>query len=340
MKICNCGYQNDDTDNFCKECGSPLPVQQQTPPPPVANQQVTPPPMTTGYYQPTTNVPQTTNPFPVLTALKSKGGSAAFLVATILFTVALVLTIVSSFSISEELYDAINTIGAYASMGDGEMMDMTESYNMIHQITPLLLVVSVISSIPTIIICIGLWCIYGTCKKPGSQPLKIGGFTAIKVIMILKMIGSCIAYALLLFTFVFLFLAAAAEGITMTDLMYLVEAAGDMGYAEPDLLAGAASALVGALVLVIVIFIISMILSIVYLVKIIGSLNCAKEIIVTGKTSKTVSAFVGVFMMIGGILNALIGLFGLDIATVLLGISSIIFASLLFSLRGAITRER
>lgn len=346
MKICNCGYQNDDTDNFCKQCGSPLEAQQQTTPPPMAEtvppmagQQVAPPPMTSGYAQPTNDVQQpAANPFPMLSALKEKGGSAGFLIATILFTLSLVMTIVSAFSIGGQLYEIVNMINAYVGMGMTEAAaDVTEIYNVVNQMAPVLTVISFLSSIPTIIICIGLWCIYGTCKKSGNQPLKTGGFTAIKVIFILNMIGTCISYAFIVFMFAFIFLAAAAEGVSMSDLMYSLEMAGSMGYGDAEAIAGI---IAGAFGFIVVLLIVVMVLSIIYLAKIIGCLNRAKEIIVTGKTSKNVSAFVGVFLMLGGIGNALGGLISLDIATILSGVTSIIFASLLFSIRGAINRAR
>lgn len=320
MKICNCGYQNQDADKFCRQCGSPLPeataqTAQQVPPMP--EQQMTPTPP---------------NPFPMLSALKEKGGSVAFLIATILFTLSLVLTIVNAFNIQESFYQMVATYSAFG------MVDMSEFYEIVNQMTPVIIGIILLFSIPTVVICIGLWCIYGTCKKSGNEPLKTGGFTAIQVISVLQLIGTILGFIFVILSFVIVFAAAASEGLSISQLIREASAMGDLGYGQASDIAGI---IAGAIGLVVVIMIVTMVLSIVYQVKIITSLSCAKKIIVTGKTEKNVSAFVGVFMIIGGITNIISGLFsGFDLQTMIAGIASILFATLIFSMRSAINAYR
>lgn len=341
MKICNCGYQNEDSDNFCKQCGSPLQAQQTTPPPtagaapdmgqpvappPMQSQSMTPPPMGVNNYS-----QATANPFPMLSALKEKGGSATFLIATILYTLTLIASIGNVFTLRDQVLKSLNMLSNYGVSN----LNIGEAYSAINQALPLLIFIFIIFSIPTIVMCIGLWCVYTTCKKTGNQPLSTGGFTAMKVIVVLQTVFSCIGFAFTILAVLLIVGICASEGQSLMDLF--TSSGYGYGYGNAYSALGVISVLV---VIAILIIIAIMVLQIVYYVKVIGSINCAKEIIVTGKTNKNVSSFVGVITIIGGIFNILSGLVTLNLATIASGVVSIIFATLIFSMRNMINCSR
>ncbi len=320
MKMCNCGFQNEDTDNFCKQCGSQLNVQQQAP---VQEQTVQ---QEQAEYQQTA-----TNPFPMLSALKEKGAGGLFLVTVILYTLNVIISIVSAFSVDNQVNNALN---AYGEMG----VDVSDAMAISQGVSTGTIVGTLIGCIPVILLCIGLWKIYGTCKKSGSQPLSTGGFSLVKGVVIFELVVFCIAIAIIAIALIFVSSVAASKGYSLSEMLSSAMVAEGLGYGEASDLV---SLIVGAIGVFIVLMFVVMILGIIYFAKVIGSLNRAKEIIVTGKTNKNVSAFVGVFTMIGGILNTISGLVSdFDFATILAGVCSILFAVLIFSMRGAIKRAK
>lgn len=290
-----CGVENADGSAFCKNCGINLsaPVAPATPAavPPV---QVTVQPLSTN---------------PVLNAVKKVASSPLFLVAVIVYSLQILLTLINSTTIGARLemflYNLLDRFGGNAPY---EFYEAVDSISRIGDIPYVLF--TVVGLIPTILICIGLWITYSSARNRLSDGMKTSGLTMIKVITIIQLVFSCISLAL-----------------TEILLMLLV-----VGVAAEELYN--AGVIIAILAFVVIISVAAYVLEIIYLAKIIKSINTAKNTITTALPSDKVSTFVAVwaFISAAGKLFGLASNFLLSAATMT---SLICFGILIFKYKSA-----
>ncbi len=269
--------------------------------------------------------------------LKEKGSSGLFLAALIFFTLGIVLNIVSAFDTSSL---KATMVSVFSSM---DMDAMNQAISMVPYTT-------IIGSIPLIFMCIGLWMIRGTCSGGNDKPLSTAGFSLVKGFTILQLVLTCILMAVvLLMTVIAIFIVMGGYEIADLGVTDIRRHIGN-GAIDLDTIS-TMFAVFAAIFLLIVL--IAAVLSIVYYAKVIGSLNRAKEIAITGSTTKNVSMFVAVINIIGGVCGLLTFIMGIanllsnggsfSVLSVLISlvqpVTNLLFGGLIISVHGAISRH-
>lgn len=321
MKICNnCGMQNNDDDLFCAQCGNSLENAANQPDGQPAYGEAGAGACATpdGAY-----ANQPVNPYPLLQILKEKGGSALFLIATILATINLVVSLLSAFftNIQETMQKSMSAY-QYAMINDAEIWPV---------LTAIMVVFILVFSIPTILVVIGLWRTYATCKKAGPEPLSTGGLSMIKAGVIIEFVVFILAMVFMALVMLFL-IAFAVNGDEFVQKA--MESRIDL-YGTDLYGTDVQSILMGVCVMMLVITVLAVILGIIYYVKILGSIKTAKQIIQTGTAQKNVSTYVAVLLILGAVFTIFSAIMSLDIITVLAGVTQILFASVIFSFKNA-----
>jgi len=294
MFCSNCGIENAEGSAFCKNCGKPLSA-------PVAPASVYTPPAEA------VNPPLSVNP--VLSAVKKVASSPLFLVAIIAYSVQILATIVNSTSIGAKvemfLYSMLDEIGYAAPYEFYEIVDAISRIGDIPYV-----VGTIIGLIPTILICVGLWKTYSSAASRASDTMKTSGLTMIKVVTIIQLVWVCIGLAVVELLLMLIVVAVAAANIYESGIIIAV------------------------LVFMVIIFAAAFVLDIIYLAKIIKSINTAKNSISTGIPSDKVSSFVAVWTFIGaaGMLFSLATSFLLSAAAIT---SLICFGILIFKYKSA-----
>lgn len=319
MKICNsCGMQNNDEDMFCKQCGALLQSQQE--------------PAASGYADNMYDAggaayaAQAQNPYPLLQLLKEKGGSVLFLIATILTTLQLVVTLYNTFTLDMmKLLSSVLPAELFSEMMSGS--NTTETFQIL---TVIAIVFSLIAALPSVCIIIGLWNVFATCKKAGSEPLSTAGFSWMQAGIVIQFIYFIIGMATLALFALYLFLVVVVSG-SAYEVSDMIAALGATGADASSL----QSVLNVACIVLLLIVVLAIVLGFMYYIKLFGAIRAGKLIIQTGSAPKNVASFVGVFTMLGGISATFSGLTGLNVAAIAEGVALILFAALLFSFRKA-----
>ncbi len=293
MKVCNnCGYQNEDNDLFCKQCGKALEDLQKSPSP-------------------------AQNPYPLLQLLKKHGSSGLFLVSVVAFTLKLIVDFVTGVLNSTLRDVAPQYYNGFQNVDPDVLQGLVKASS----------VGTLIGLVPMLICCIGLWKIYGNCKKEGSDPLSTSGFSLVKGVMIFNFVIYCIGlavFAVLTLGAGLLFGSGALSDMSKDISSLTGTTVFDVNQAGTILLIYCA-----------VILVVGMILGILYFVKLIGSLNRAKEIVVTGSAKKNVSLYVAVINIIGGGFALISSLVSFNLAGLVQAAVSLLFAIVLLSFRSA-----
>lgn len=241
---------------------------------------------------------------PAVAAVKKTGGSALFLIATITYTVLLLLNLISAFMPSSAY--------AYADM----LYELTYDYSVYETMSAFntgSVVGTLIGSIPTILIAMGLWMIFGASKAKKPR-VSTGGFTMINVIEIIMMVLICIGLAI--------------ACIVMVVGALAVREANSWSYYGYD---GAAS-VIGiagtAFIAIFAIAILVLVLAIIYYAKFIGSIRVIKKAANGIVAGKKISMYVIVmnFIMIGfSVIGLIANLIFFNFMTFLTNILTITF---------------
>ena len=310
MFCSRCGVENSEGAAFCKNCGNSL-----------GKNAVTPPAAPVYTVHNKAKAPLSSNP--VVNAVKQVASSPLALVAIIAFSAMVLVSLISSLvdrnaltaaiysllnSLTEagvdvpyEIYNAIDS--AYYSLGSG-----------------LYVFASILGLIPSILICVGLWLTYSSAASRSSDGMKTSGLTTIKVINIIQLVGTCIAFAFIELLIIIIGIAASSVA---REYSYYYD------YSSGASLVATIGVVIPALIVAAVYT-----LQIIYQAKVIQSVNTAKKTITTGVPSDKISGFVAVWLFI----SAGFSLFGL--ATNFLGcacsITSLIcFGILIYKYRNA-----
>ncbi len=291
MKICNnCGCQNADEDQFCRQCGASLSNGQ-----PAGAQ----------------------NPYPLLQALKQKGASSLFLVTVILYTANLIWSIITSFTNQTLTYYGLSGMSAQNAM----------SYSS---------VISLVGAIPGILICIGLWKIYTSCKKKDNSPIETGGFSLVRGVLVFELVVISICAVILILGGVLITLGLFDGSISGTwdVISYYLNMILPRQITSGDVSQAATIIVIWIWVVILV----GSVLSILFYAKAAGMVKQARKIVIDGTAAKRTSLFVAVILMIGGVASLIGTVFNLsntiNIAALISGILNILFSVLIFSFRG------
>lgn len=221
-------------------------------------------------------------PTPGLKALKNSFGSPLYLIATIAFTLTLVLSLVQAFVPSASMLGSlVSLIQQYASQFGVPIPDEFGS------ITALMsgssIAGTIIGMIPSILIALGMWLIYSSAKK-ASIPASTAGYSILQVMNIISMVLMCIA-ALMLVIF----------GII--GLVALNSLSGYYGGSSSGTMAVAAICLLVSIVI--------MVFVIIYFAKVAAIYSISKDVLRYNRSAKKISMFVIVINFIGLFFSAI-----------------------------------
>lgn len=186
-----------------------------------------------------------------LTKHKRVGGSTVVLVATILYSLTLLMQIIAAFRpnpIAEVLYMA-------QAMGGDVPVELFSAFS----ILPLF---SLIGLTPIILMAIGTWMNYVGSKNPAAT--GTAGLTMVKISMILRLVGKFLTVAL---------------GVLMLVISIILAAQADTSYYAADV---AFSSMSTVLAIYAVILMATMVLPIIYDFSVIAAVNSMKKTITTG----------------------------------------------------------
>ena len=192
-----CGKQNSETSAFCVACGQKLTSTEQPMQQPVQQPIYQQPPVQQPIYQqpPVQQFqPQyapAERPFSsnhILNELKRFAASPFVIIAVILFTLSIVITIATA---SDSVLGMLYMIEDY--------VEIPELDEIIDGIDDAVTLIAFITMIPSIVIGIGLWVTVGTALNKNSDTMATGGLTTIKVMNIISIVFTSISIALVVF---------------------------------------------------------------------------------------------------------------------------------------------
>ena len=226
---------------------------------------------------------------PAVNLLKTIGSSPKFLTAVILYTVMVVFNILMSFS-SGDLVNALYYYGANYGL------DPDIFYPMMSALESSSLLGAVMGSIPAILLAVGMWMFYVTCRNTQSGNISTAGLTICKVIAYIVLVFICALAALLLVMAVLLMIGGVATTSAYNSYYY------------DD---GSAAVLITVLGVLLVVLAAVMALLIAYYVCVIKTINRIKASALNGAPDNRIPRFLTVLMMVTGVLSGLGGLFSL-----------------------------
>ncbi|MBQ7016396.1 MAG: hypothetical protein IJN10_05525 [Firmicutes bacterium] len=219
---------------------------------------------------------------PAVAAVKKTGGSALFLIATITYTIIVLLSLISAFMPS--------SLSTYADLLYEITYDVSV-YDTIYAMDSGSMIGALIGSIPGILIAVAFWMIYGACKSKKPR-VSTGGFTMINVFQIINLVLMSILLALVcVLMVIFAFLAYELNSTEM------------YGFAA---LAGVATIIY---IFVLIFMVLILVLSIIYYAKLVGTVRVIKKAANGIVSGNKISMFVIVinFILVGFSVIGLIG---------------------------------
>lgn len=259
MFCSKCGTLNGENAVFCKYCGNKLLDDTSCVQTPVAI--------------PYNKVPHSSHP--VLNTVKKIASSPLFLVGVIAYSLQILfsfINIVNGGTLSGIIYSLLDLIEEnipYTSYEIYKIYDILENISYMGSVP--FVILGIISLIPAILICIGLWITYRSASDRTKDDMTTSGLTIIKVLSIIDLVLTCISFVL-------------------TELVLLIIT---MGIATTEY-----AAAVVVMVFVILLVALFYVLLIVYYSKLIQSLNAVKYTIIKRVPYAKASVFVAVWAFI------------------------------------------
>lgn len=302
-----CGTQNSDNSTFCQNCGAALKQEAAA----INTVPAQPQPDAQAYNR--ASQKPLRSPYPAINILKNLGTSPVFLFAVIAFTVSLIFSIFASFQTASSITDIVYQFSY--------QFDISFDYSQyLDNIESLSYASIIIGMIPKIVAAVGLWLIFAAAaEKTSGGRMSTVGLTIMKVLQIIFLVLVC------LFAALFLFLIASVIVQLSVASRYTYE------YGYSLIIVITAAVFVCAIIA----------LYIVYLSKVITTINTAKKVAVTGIANNKVSIFVAVFnfVMAGLSLLTLVNAYSFSNIIAVLGeIASLIcFGVVIFNYKSAMT---
>ena len=277
MKFCpNCGQQMEDADVFCPNCGTSAESETVNGAANNAPAGFTPGPQPyqpepQPQYRPVAPQPQFASPSgqtglnPAILALKRTATSAPSIIAAILFTVGVVLSIVLSIVSAK-----------YMPVVFSNLLRAFEVKNFSIEFNEASAVLSAIGgAIPSLLIVLGLWLTIGAAGNKNSDRMSSAGLTIIKVIQIISFVCLCIFIGI----------------IVLASIIGIIASIG----------AKANGGVTAALIVLFFVIAGVSVFAIIYFAKVIKTISAAKSVISTGLPNNRASGFVAVMQFISGV---------------------------------------
>ncbi|MBQ7058498.1 MAG: hypothetical protein IJM83_04255 [Firmicutes bacterium] len=221
-------------------------------------------------------------PTPGLKALKNSFGSPIYLIATIAFTLTLVLSLVEAFVPSASMLGSIvSLIQQYAYQFGVPIPD--EFGDITALMSGSSIAGTIVGMIPSILIALGMWLIYSSAKK-ASIPASTAGYSILQVMNIISMVLMCIATLMLV-----IFGIIGLVALNSLSGYYGGSSSGTMAVAAICLLIG----------IVIMIFVI------IYFAKLAAIYSISKDVLRYNRSAKKISMFVIVINFIALFFSAI-----------------------------------
>ena len=252
---------------------------------------------------------------PAVNIIKTVGSSPLFLAATILYSVMILLNLFTSFGASAAM-DELYYYGANAGVNPEvfyPVMDMVESSSLVGM---------VLSSIPSILLAVGMWMTYVTCRNTQTGNISTAGLTICKVLSYITLILTCVLVAIGLVVLVIV-VVAAGSSVSMYNSGY------GMGIEESTAMAGVMTLL--GVVVVVAFGLLA--LYVAFEICVIKTINRIKGSALNGAPDNRIPRFLTGILMVFGVLGGLGGLISLFLTPVaglasLAGSASMILVSL------------
>ena len=194
-------YEQQPEQQFEEQPAEQTVYQQEEPPvyheeQPVYQQETQPqdaPPVYPGNYNAPEPVYEGPIESPAVKLLKKSARSGAFLIAILLFTISVGLTILTIFQnriTTDSIDDMIGSLGISSSEEISKATDaVVEMFGgTIESLGNTVLITSLLAMVPAILTMIALWIIFGSALGKNNEKMGTAGFTIIKVIWIIKLV--------------------------------------------------------------------------------------------------------------------------------------------------------
>ncbi|MBO6159850.1 MAG: hypothetical protein J6P72_11425 [Firmicutes bacterium] len=220
------------------------------------------------------------SPTPGQKALKNSFGGTLYLIATILFTVTLVIELVSSFLPGTSIAGTVmNLLQTYSyQMG----VDIpSEVYDVLPRLLGTSFFSTLIGMIPSILVCLGMWLLWASARA-AKMPSSTAGYTILQVMAIISLVGACLGTLLVLVVGVIGLIGISAAG------SYMSSYGSSVSTAAPTTV----------LIIVLLIALIVMVLVIIYHAKLASIYSTCKDVLSLNRAGKKISMYVIVFNFI------------------------------------------
>ncbi len=246
---------------------------------------------------------------PAVHAVKAVSSSSLFLTASILFSVSILFTILASFGGNAFLEQILYRL---YSMG----YDVSEFSMYLSNLRWTGVLSAVFGSAFNILLAVGLWLHYSTCRRTDTGNISTAGLTICKVIAVIRCVFTGFALLLILGGCVLMIIGLGAASLSGMDEDVAI--------------------VIMTFAIVLLIFgIIFGVLGLIYQIFIVKTINRIKSTAVTGRADNRISGFViiwtyivSVTSIIGGIFSLFTGVLG-GLAAIAGAVSSFIIAKCL-----------
>ena len=239
---------------------------------------------------------------PAVNLIKTLGSSTKFLAATILYSAMVLFAIFAAFG-SKALVDQLYYYGANYGV------DPDVFYPMMSALEGFTTAGLIFTLIPAILVAVGMWLFYSTCRNRQTGNVSTVGLTICKVLAIISLVMICVIIALVLFIMV----------------VVMVVLASNMGYSYYYNATDNANVLIFAQVFLgifAVVLAAMLVLYILYYVSVIKVINRIKASAINGVPDNRIPRFLTGFLMFLGVMNALGGVASL-ITSPIAGVGSL-----------------
>ena len=237
--------------------------------------------------------------------LKKSARTGSFLIAVLMFTASVVLTVLTLFQnrlTSETVEGLIGRLGS--SVGE-DISKVTESLvalfgGTIDSLGNTILITSLLAMVPAIITMIALWIIFGSALGRSNEKMGSAGFIIIKVIWIIKLVLTAILILGILVTSIILYsMYQGAHDVLNEAVDHLNEIPG-VGEKLKDVLSADIDNIINTIFFIsLAVFAAISAFVVFFQVKVITTLGAVQRTAETGDNRKKVSGFVAVVLFIG-----------------------------------------
>lgn len=237
------------------------------------------------------NTPLSSNP--AVNVLKTIGSSPLFLTAAVLYSVATLISVFTSIMGNSGISDYL----LYALYNAD--IDYSVLYPMVSALNGASVGMTLLFSVPTILIAVGMWLFFATCRDRRTGNISTTGLTICKVISIIFLVCFCILAALILFALIMVLVGGNAYFSYSYDLY---------GYGYDS---GYAAGVTAGVVFVFLLCLAVLVLCILYYVSVIRTIGRIKACASTGMPENRISRFLTAMLYIVGVCSGISGLISL-----------------------------